>query len=75
MPRSLLVAAVLIALAAGQARAQEPVVGAPDADALFQDVRTRTVAELAALAGSPETARLRLRLLLALDAMMLWNVP
>jgi predicted SnoaL-like aldol condensation-catalyzing enzyme len=35
MPRAMLVAAVLIALAAGRARAQEPVVGAPDADALF----------------------------------------
>ena len=35
MPRSMLVAAVLIALAAGRVRAQEPVVGAPDADALF----------------------------------------
>jgi hypothetical protein len=31
------------------------------------------VADLAGLAGSMETARRRLRLLLALDAMMLWR--
>ncbi|VVJ21613.1 Uncharacterised protein [Amycolatopsis camponoti] len=44
-----------------------------DADALFSQPDLRTVAELAALAGGWHTARLRLRLLLALDALMLWR--
>lgn len=44
-----------------------------DADDLFSYADAPVVAELAALAGSRETARRRLRLLLALDAMMLWQ--
>lgn len=44
-----------------------------DADLLFDQPDMRTVAELVALAGGVHTARLRLRLLLALDAMMLWR--
>lgn len=44
-----------------------------DADDLFDHPESSTVAELAALAGHPNMARLRLRLLLALDAMMLWR--
>lgn len=44
-----------------------------DADELFAYPNTATVTELAALAGSVDTARRRLRLLLALDAMMLWQ--
>jgi hypothetical protein len=44
-----------------------------DADLLFDQPGMRTVTELAALAGGVHTARLRLRLLLALDAMMLWR--
>jgi hypothetical protein len=44
-----------------------------DADDLFEYPESSTVAELAALAGHINTARLRLRLLLALDAMMLWR--
>lgn len=44
-----------------------------DADVLFAHEDVTLVAELAALAGSRETARRRLRLLLALDAMMLWR--
>lgn len=43
-----------------------------DVDALFAHPDVSLVAELAGLAGSVETARRRLRLLLALDAMMLW---
>ena len=35
MPRFLLAVTLLLALAAVEARAQDPVVGAPDADALF----------------------------------------
>lgn len=44
-----------------------------DADVLLQHDDAEVVAELIMLAGSRETARLRLRLLLALDAMMLWR--
>jgi len=44
-----------------------------DADELFRRIDAVLVAELATLAGSVETARRRLRLLLALDAMMLWR--
>jgi hypothetical protein len=44
-----------------------------DADELFSHADADLVAELAALAGSRDTARRRLRLLLALDAMMLWR--
>jgi hypothetical protein len=44
-----------------------------DVDELFAREETAIVAELAGLAGSVETARRRLRLLLALDAMMLWR--
>ncbi len=44
-----------------------------DADELFAHTDAALIAELAALAGSRETARRRLRLLLALDAMMLWR--
>jgi hypothetical protein len=43
-----------------------------DVDELFAHPDVPLVAELAGLAGSIETARRRLRLLLALDAMMLW---
>jgi hypothetical protein len=43
-----------------------------DVDDLFAHPDVALVAELAGLAGSVETARRRLRLLLALDAMMLW---
>jgi hypothetical protein len=44
-----------------------------DADELFAGADTTTVTGLAALAGSRETAHRRLRLLLTLDAMMLWR--
>ncbi|MGH3500983.1 MAG: hypothetical protein ACRDQA_08825 [Nocardioidaceae bacterium] len=44
-----------------------------DADELFTYGDAALVRDLAALAGSHETARRRLRLLLALDAMMLWR--
>jgi hypothetical protein len=44
-----------------------------DADGLFSHAEAAIVAELAGLAGGRETARRRLRLLLALDAMMLWR--
>lgn len=44
-----------------------------DVDALFSHPDSELVGGLAALAGSPEVARLRLRLLLALEAMMLWR--
>jgi hypothetical protein len=44
-----------------------------DADELFAHPNAEIVVELAKLAGSAETARRRLRLLLALDAMMLWR--
>jgi hypothetical protein len=44
-----------------------------DVDDLFAHQDVSLVAELAGLAGSVETARRRLRLLLALDAMMLWS--
>ena len=35
MPRSIVLAALLLVMAATEARAQDPVVGAPNADALF----------------------------------------
>jgi predicted SnoaL-like aldol condensation-catalyzing enzyme len=35
MPRSIVLAALLLVMAAPEARAQDPVVGAPNADALF----------------------------------------
>jgi septum formation topological specificity factor MinE len=54
----------------GKARLSELLA---DADELFLHSGTEMVAELARLAGSAETARRRLRLLLALDAMMLWR--
>lgn len=44
-----------------------------DVDALFAHPGSRVVTELAALAGAYDTARRRLRLLLALDALMLWR--
>lgn len=44
-----------------------------DADALFGHLDVAVTADLASLAGSPMTARARLRLLLALDALMLWR--
>jgi hypothetical protein len=44
-----------------------------DADELFAHPDATVVTDLAALVGSHETARRRLRLLLALDAMMLWR--
>jgi hypothetical protein len=44
-----------------------------DADELLAHEDADVVAELAGLTGSVETARRRLRLLLALDAMMLWR--
>lgn len=44
-----------------------------DADNLLARENVAVVAELSGLAGSTETARRRLRLLLALDAMMLWR--
>jgi hypothetical protein len=44
-----------------------------DADKLLAGPATQLVADLAALAGARETARRRLRLLLALDALMLWR--
>jgi hypothetical protein len=44
-----------------------------DTDELFGHTGVPVVADLAVLAGSRETARRRLRLLLALDAMMLWQ--
>jgi len=44
-----------------------------DVDTLFLQPDLRTISELVALAGGPHTARLRLRLLLALDALMLWR--
>jgi hypothetical protein len=44
-----------------------------DTDELFAHPDAALVADLAGLAGSMETARRRLRLLLALDAMMLWR--
>jgi hypothetical protein len=44
-----------------------------DADELFAHSDAAVVTDLAALVGSHETARRRLRLLLALDAMMLWR--
>jgi hypothetical protein len=44
-----------------------------DADELFAHRDAAVVTDLAALVGSLETARRRLRLLLALDAMMLWR--
>jgi hypothetical protein len=44
-----------------------------DADELFTGADTTTVTGLVALAGSRETAHRRLRLLLTLDAMMLWR--
>jgi hypothetical protein len=44
-----------------------------DADELFTHADATVVTQLAALVGSRETARRRLRLLLALDAMMLWR--
>lgn len=44
-----------------------------DADELFAHPYSATVQELTTLAGSAETARRRLRLLLVLDAMMLWR--
>jgi hypothetical protein len=54
----------------GKARLSELLA---DADELFAYPDVALVAELARLAGSVETARRRLRLLLALDAMMLWR--
>jgi hypothetical protein len=44
-----------------------------DADELFTHADATIVTGLAALVGSRETARRRLRLLLTLDAMMLWR--
>ncbi|MEU6990628.1 hypothetical protein ABZ953_08235 [Streptomyces sp. NPDC046465] len=45
-----------------------------DADTLFSHSDVAVVTELTALAdGNPDTARRRLRLLLALDALMLWH--
>lgn len=44
-----------------------------DVDELFAHDGVAIVADLVALAGSAEPARRRLRLLLALDAMMLWR--
>lgn len=44
-----------------------------DADELLAHPDSATVRELTVLAGSRDTARRRLRLLLALDAMMLWR--
>ena len=44
-----------------------------DADELFSHDDVPVVAALAVLAGTRETARRRLRLLLCLDAMMLWQ--
>lgn len=44
-----------------------------DVDALFIHAESDLVAELVALVGGSDTARRRLRLLLALDAMMLWR--
>ena len=44
-----------------------------DADELFTHADATVVTQLAALVGSREIARRRLRLLLALDAMMLWR--
>lgn len=44
-----------------------------DADELFSHQDVPVVAALAALAGTRDTARRRLRLLLCLDAMMLWQ--
>ena len=44
-----------------------------DADELFGHTDAPVVADLAALSGSGDAARRRLRLLLALDAMMLWQ--
>ncbi|MFI6172952.1 hypothetical protein ACIBCN_39670 [Nocardia sp. NPDC051052] len=44
-----------------------------DVDRLFVHTEAPLVAALTALVGAARTARLRLRLLLALDAMMLWQ--
>ena len=44
-----------------------------DADELFSHQDVPVIAALAALAGTRDTARRRLRLLLCLDAMMLWQ--
>jgi hypothetical protein len=44
-----------------------------DTDELFAHPDATVVTDLAALVGSLETTRRRLRLLLALDAMMLWR--
>jgi len=56
--------------AGGKARLSEFLA---DADTLMTHTDMDIVADLTRLAGSPETARRRLRLLLALDAMMLWR--
>lgn len=44
-----------------------------DADELLAQTAPRLVTDLAGLAGTRETARRRLRLLLSLDALMLWQ--